>query len=555
MKRNIKQLVTFVDSETPNAFKRKLLQASPEHFKRIPYMIIHGRYLPQQASFLLFYWMEFIEGELEKRDREIEKREESEWIPLVASRLTLIHRLKKALVWYTHGETDKIENYINRKNNSQTLPVLRGSYMPDRFKPLITLPKINIQVVNKILKDADLQPINIENMNTLSEYYNLLDTLEKLCGVGEHCVLKYSLRKRKNSPPTKTAVYCNLLSHDERKQKLHKSLWHFRKYNKCLAIVGKLRGRLETVFDPFVTGQSARVDKSGMITLNLKTHHYYFNENSVESIIKDIDIPSIIFSCVAVSVFSLRKQFTLRSQMQGSLDPFLSYILNICRNRAGETKWDLIASIHPLEDVINNLSEKEAQHMLTQIMSYQIPIAKFMQAQWEKCVNDCVKSNMKVPRAGTTSVNSTGWNVVVSAYCNSLRFIRTLCHSLDIKPPLLIKSMRLTAADQMYWAKLYGMPLCSDLLVFEELARSGITPWGIILNQIANISPDKIIKICANHKVDPSGWLGIRESKYRYTDKSSNEYHDQICGVCVPNDQFVQNVLKTLGAFGYKSKK
>ncbi|KAG2381925.1 hypothetical protein C9374_005717 [Naegleria lovaniensis] len=554
VKRNIKQLATFVDSETPKIMKRKLLQASPEHFKRIPYILIHGRYLPQQAAFLLYHWLEFIEQSLENREKDIMNRDENEWIPLISARLTLIQRLKKAIVWYTHGETDKIENYINRKNNSDVKPSLRGSCMPDRFKPLIALPKINFLVVNKILSDADLQPISIENMNTISEYYNLLDTLENLCGVGEQCVLKYILRNRKNSPPTKTAVYFNLLSHEERKNKLHKSLWHFRKYNKCLAIVGKLRGRLETCFDPFVTGQAARVDKSGMMTLNFKTHHYYFNENSVESILKGIDIPSLIFSCVAVSLFSVRKQFTLRSQMQGSLDPFLSYILNICKSRAGDTQWDLIASIHPLEDVMCNLNKEEAQHVLTQVISYQIPLAKFMKAQWEKGVKDCVQSNMKVPRSGSSSVNSTGWNVVVGAYCNSLRFIRALSRSLDTKPPLLIKSMRLTAADQMYWAKLYGLPLCSDLLVFQALTSIGITPWDIILNQVESVSAEQIIKICEKHKVDPSGWLGIRESKHRYTDKSSTAYQDQICGVCVPSIQYVQMILKTLGAFGYKSK-
>jgi hypothetical protein len=96
---------------------------------------------------------------------------------------------------------------------------------------------------------------------------------------------------------------------------------------------------------------------------------------------------------MAVSVFSVRKAFTLESQQQGALDDLLEYLLNLCSTQP-TTNWGWIATLYPVERVMKNISKDTAVQLLASWLKLQIPVAKFLEAQWKIGVAVCAnKSN------------------------------------------------------------------------------------------------------------------------------------------------------------------
>jgi hypothetical protein len=64
-----------------------------------------------------------------------------------------------------------------------------------------------------------------------------------------------------------------------------------------------------------------------------------------------------------------------------------------------------------------------------------------------------------------------------------VRFVRSINKALGQDAPLMIKCMKLTAADQMEWAKREGKEEQVDIKVFVNLASKGITAWNIVLGK------------------------------------------------------------------------
>jgi len=288
-----------------------------------------------------------------------------------------------------------------------------------------------------------------------------------------------------------------------------------------------------------VTRTCARVDKTGLATIAIE-----------ENDLLNGDIPSIVFMCLAVAEFSVRKAFTLTPQMQGALDQSLEYIMDnmLCKPNS-DTRWDWIAMIYPVEQVMSCLPVATLSQQLQLWLQLQVPVAKFLESQWEKGVSNCASNGMMVPRAGTVSVNSGGWNMVAGCWNNIVRFLHALCRALKQEPPLSIKCMKLTAGDQMQWASMVNKPEPVDVQVFVQLAlKRNITAWNIVLGKVA-CSIDDIARVCSDLNVDYNKWLGTANT--RRTKKSVVAPH-MICGCVVPTDEVVMNVLKSMGAFGYK---
>jgi len=256
---------------------------------------------------------------------------------------------------------------------------------------------------------------------------------------------------------------------------------------------------------------------------------------------------TVIFLCLAAAEFSVRKGFTLESQQQGALEESLDHILKQILTPSPTTQWDLVASIYPTKSVFSKLGPEGLTKMMEMWLRMQIPVAKFLQEQWSLGVNSCAENNMMVPRRGS-EVDSAGWNVVCGCWNNIVRFVRGLCVALDQEPPLLIKCMKLTAADQMKWAQAAGQAEQVDVRVFVNLAKKNVTPWNVVLNKIP-ISREDIIQACEEEHVDSNRWLGAPRER---NTKESRTHSDMICGVPIVNDAFHMALLKCLGAYGYK---
>jgi hypothetical protein len=185
------------------------------------------------------------------------------------------------------------------------------SSMKNAFAPPPPLPSINIPAINKILISAQLSPITNTDIDSYRGLLQIAQLLESLCEISSvnkpnsdfRLILKishYRERKRYRSSTearTITAVYSNRLSHGERRERLHPSLWHFRRYNRAVEQAGRLRGRLTLYKNPFITRTCAKIDKSGLITELTR------DVNSL----KGIDTASIIFVALATAEFSVRK--------------------------------------------------------------------------------------------------------------------------------------------------------------------------------------------------------------------------------------------------------
>jgi hypothetical protein len=131
-----------------------------------------------------------------------------------------------------------------------------------------------------------------------------------------------------------------------------------------------------------ITKTCAKIDKSGLATVNIPFQEFVNG-----------DLLTVLFVCMAVSVFSVRKSFTLESQQHGALDDLLEYLLNLCSTQP-TTNWSWIATIHPVERVMKNLSKDTAVQLLASWLNLQIPVAKFLEIQWKLGVAVCAnKSN------------------------------------------------------------------------------------------------------------------------------------------------------------------
>ncbi|KAG2388223.1 hypothetical protein C9374_001073 [Naegleria lovaniensis] len=548
------QLIDYVEQENAKNLSKLASDVPEANYKYIPAMIVQGRYTPQNAAYFLYQWLGYVEQKMQELKND-------DYESLVFAKSMLIQKLKRALVWRTYCN-GKLEDFL--QSDEQKEPQMVASWMSDSFKPLIGFPKVKLEVVNKILTEAGTPALDEKvDLKSLSDYYILLNRLESLCGVNEHSVVSYRERKRSGKKSGNTDNYCygpkkqntltavyKGLNHTERKEKLHKSLHHFRKYNRALLVAGKLRGRLNRFFDPYVTGLCARIDKSGLITQTF-TPEFYLFEDDIKALVSDdskFDILTVLFGCMAISEFSVRKAFTIESQMQGGLDELLSYLLTLMRGREEQTKWEIVGSVYPVEDVMNRMNADTKSELLAQFLSIQIPIAKFLESQWLKGVDKCTKKDMMVPRRGTTKINTSGWNQASGAWNNAIRFIRAISKSLGQEAPLIMKCMKLTAADQMRWAQMAGKEEPDDVPVFKKLTlEKNITPWGIVLETVKATRED-IILACQECKVDPKKWLGYAQERTA----ESKIHQDMICGCVVPNVASVQMLLKSLGAFGYK---
>ena len=97
-------LLNFVKKKTNEKINKLTNETTDTHYHYIPAVIIHGRYTPQVAAFLLFQWLNYIEGKLDAL-----KNEDNE--ALINVRKELIVKIKKSLAWRTKCQ-GTLEQYV-----------------------------------------------------------------------------------------------------------------------------------------------------------------------------------------------------------------------------------------------------------------------------------------------------------------------------------------------------------------------------------------------------------------------------------------------------------
>jgi hypothetical protein len=102
--------------------------------------------------------------------------------------------------------------------------------------------------------------------------------------------------------------------------------------------------------------------------------------------------------------------------------------------------------------------------------------------------------------------------------------MRVISLELTGNSPILIKCMKLTAADQMREASMQKKPVPQDVKVFVNLANKGKTCWSVLLGKSVCTELDVQIA-CKVERVDVGRWLGVvqeRRKVGKISERSSN---------------------------------
>lgn len=385
-----------------------------------------------------------------------------------------------------------------------------------------------------------------------------------------------------------------------RKKNLPKALQPWNAYTDALNILGILEGRLRNYFASNIRSECARLDKSGLITFGLIT--------------KDIlekDLNTAIWLAMAVSEFSVRKEFTLESQQQGALNEHLKWIYDELLSKSGTTQWDLIALVYPIQSVLEKCSLNHLQKMKKMWTERLTAMAIFLRDQFAKGVDKSAARGeydlpirwgdatiktmtcMMVPKQGS-GVDSVGWNDVSGAWNNAIRHLRSIARILGEEPLPLFKCMKLTAGDQMQWAaseyqsneilmkelddklktiqetqtseselqeiEMIQMQLAetdryltrmkknkNDMYVFHDIIEKGVLPWSALDGKIDQNTIIRTVEEICAKYDVPIGGW-LGIAQERTTE--TKDAHDMICGCVADVPKYIADILKYNGVFG-----
>ena len=402
---------------------------------------------------------------------------------------------------------------------------------------------------------------NVKFPRDVIELRGLIHRLEEVTGTKEVDSWEVRVRNHKrkankrtygdevDKKNTYTAVYKKIKQND--RIKLH-PVFHTRSYDamrearygeqdlydEAVELLGLLRGRYRNYYSSGVRCMCARLDKVGLI-------HYLISEADLLE-----DLPTAVFLALCVAEFSVRKEFTLQSQQQGALTPFLSWLMEDILKPSATTRWDIIAMIYPAQWILEKCSDTSVQKIYTSWVGVIDTIMPYILDQWAIGVEERVPRDMAVPSSypRSSGVDSEGWNIVTGAWNNAVRQMRLYGQRLDLECPAIFKCMKLTAHDQMMWAEHEGMGVNKDLAVFKQLVTDGVLPWsGLdctaleILQAVANA--------CKRHDARFEAWFGTPRER---TTTREVDRQDMICGVRVQMDKQLADTFKSLGVFKAK---
>jgi len=309
---------------------------------------------------------------------------------------------------------------------------------------------------------------------------------------------------------------------------------------RCLSV---LQGRLHIWGDSWLTAHALQIAKTGLV-LPLMEETVKTQFGGWDKFASDFPATFSLMA-VLVSVFSERKAFTLGSQKQGGLNSYMEELLEIVKTT--EPKGLIVIGlILPLREVYSRMPKEMVELVYTTSMKWLETFAPFLERQWKRGVNKCVRRMCRVPPRGT-GVNSSGYNAVADAWQNLRRFQTIASEFAGIKDaPLILKVLQLIADDQFRWG---SGKIDPNTHVYKTLTRE-VLPWDAVLRP-ESFDTGKALAIlfreCKEHKVPISSWIAVAGKRKGEVSHPV----DMICGVAVPPmSEECANFLKNLGLFG-----
>jgi len=325
---------------------------------------------------------------------------------------------------------------------------------------------------------------------------------------------------------------------------------YFPDRKRAFKFLAKLEGRLRNWKDGWLTAHCLPIAKTGLVSV--------LADQFVQELCESWEAFSTKFPAtyallaICGSVFSERKAFTLQSQKQGALNKHMLQLLSIVRETE-PAGLKVVALFLPTWEVFSAISVEDASVIYQTSMVWLNHMASFLQEQWEKGFDKCVRRLCRVPPRGS-KVNSSGLNAVADAWMNLRRFQTVSAKRASIEgAPLILKVMQLIADDQFRWG---GASVNPNADVFKAITSSGILPWHAVLHPesfdtrqaltavldaVRALGPEK----AKRSSVD--SWIGIAKLRVGEVSKPV----DMICGCAVPSMSVeCADFLKGVGMFG-----
>jgi len=327
---------------------------------------------------------------------------------------------------------------------------------------------------------------------------------------------------------------------------------YFPDRKRAIKLISKLDGRLHIWKDSWITAKTLPIAKTGLVSI--------LADQFVEELCGSwenfcLEFPATYsLLVVCCSVFSERKEFTLESQKQGALNKYMLDLFSIVKETESKG-MKIVALFLPTWEVFSTISVEDSKVIYETSMVWLNHMASFLDEQWVKGYDKCVRRMCRVPPRGS-KVNSSGLNAVADAWMNLRRFQTVSAKRASIEgAPLILKVMQLVADDQFRWGDGSVNPNAN---VFKEITSAGVLPWNVllrpesfdtrqaltaVLDAVRNLTPEE------EKKSSIDSWIGIAKLR---TGKVSNPV-DMICGCAVPSmSEECANFLKDIGIFGAK---
>ena len=327
---------------------------------------------------------------------------------------------------------------------------------------------------------------------------------------------------------------------------------YFPDRKRAIKLISKLDGRLHNWKDSWITAKTLPIAKTGLVSV--------LADQFVEELCGSwdnffLEFPAT-YSLLAIccSVFSERKAFILESHKQGALNVYTHNLFSIVKET--EPKGlKIVALFLPTWEVFSAISVEDSKVIYETSMFWLNHMASFLDEQWVKGYDKCVRRKCRVPPRGS-KVNSSGLNAVADAWMNLRRFQTVSAKRASIEgAPLILKVMQLIADDQFGWG---GGLVNPNANVFKEITSAGVLPWNVllrpesfdtrqaltaVLDAVRNLNPEE------EKKSSIDSWIGVAKLR---TSEVSNPV-DMICGCAVPSmSEECANILKDFGIFGAK---
>ena len=488
------------------------------------------------------------------------------------------------LTWL-QGLTDvpKVLEAITTLTKWQKVEPASQSFMPERFHPAIKswITTSDVRdanwLKNKCKELTESLPDKLDSPDNVNSLFKFIEESKKALGVtGVKGFVRTSNKSAETKAQEKASEYATFLSRKRDPKKVtvptsrktcraellldkdqrSPGLSYHPDFVRALKALSKWIGRTHLWFDPWITARSLQIAKSGLTSSCIVAVAEKLS-GSVESFQSEFPLTSV-FMALAVSEFSTRKAFTLESQRQGALNPYLETLLALVIKHEPRG-LSAVALVLPLPEIYTKIPKEDIENIYFSWMKWAALFGKFLDIQWDRGVWRCARRQMRVPPSFKRSqsgysgkpVNSSGYNAVIDGWNNMVQGTRVAVSVGGISGvPLFLKGLQLIADDQFRWGQRDGKGCHPDVLVFDAITRQGIVPWWVVTkpNEIDTMKViTSLSQACTDAGVPLESWLGLPKMRT----EEVKHHVNMICGCLVPTMSVeCADFLKSLGIFG-----